>query len=118
MSVTFASGEDSITLRSPDMGNDESANLNRAINISRHGTIRLFSNDRPIPITHNLSFGGICDTDVAEIKDYFENTAGKQQTYTDSAGNNWLGTIAHPVTFNNTSRDNHSFVLNFIGKLS
>lgn len=111
---------DTIELRNPELGNDESLDVKVAQNETRYGRLSVFRN--PVwPKKTNLSFDitTITKAKALELHDFLVNCLGREVTLTDHESRIWVGVVSNPEALINELSDDdckYSTNLEFIGE--
>ena len=111
---------DSIELRNPELGNSETIDPKRALNITRYGKLTLYRNPIwPKKTTLEFDLTAITKAKALELQDFLVNCLGKEITLTDHESRVWLGVITNPDTLISELSDddcNYSSSLVFVGE--
>lgn len=95
--VTLSCAADSIILRNPTFGNQESAQVDRALNTSRGGTPNIVRDTQwPENTELNIRFEILTRAKALELLEFLENCIGLLVTYTDYENRQWEGIITNP----------------------
>lgn len=119
ISLTCSGG--SITLRNPDFGNQESLDVDRALNVSRGGSIQVYRDPVwPEQTTHTISISVMTRVKAQELLDFLKDCLGLLVTYVDHESVAWEGIITNPDTavLDGGSMDcKYSASITFVGTL-
>lgn len=95
--VTYECGADSLTLKAPQIGDQEDRKYQQTITETLGGALRVYRRITwPKTKTLSYSFEDLCESNVTEILEFLSDSLGKEVTLTDYYGRSWVGVITNP----------------------
>lgn len=110
---------DSVTLRSPELGNKDTLTFNRILRETRGGTLISYADPQwPKVQTHSLNFKGLTRSEAQDLLDFFTDYLGLEVGMIDWEQRYWRGIIVSPEEpIVEDSFNNYSASFKFEGEL-
>lgn len=95
--VTYVCGVDSLTLRAPKVGDNDTRKYQQIIRETQGGSLRGYRKSNwPKTKTLSYTFEDLCESNADEILEFLAASLGKEVTLTDYYGRDWVGVITTP----------------------